>query len=536
MKFFTTFNFDILIIIIALFGIILGILRGGYKQLQKTSSIIIPLISLYFLLPIASKLIISSDSLVEYAKLFIVGTLEKHLYLIINLFIGIVLYLFLAIIIHLIFNLFQKKNIDYYLVKKKKFGRVMAPFISLLSSYIVVFVILYISGPFVSNVNGTITSFLENSTLAINEIGTVHLYQNKYNQEFIEVKELYDYISIEEIIESFAYYSSVEESINEIELLLNENYDNLHDDSKDLLRNEKTVNKLIEKKEGAYIIDLVWKIEKKTGFFDEIKAKRNYIIDNAGFINIINSTYYENNDYMIEQIVEEKDQLSEFFGTKKSLNKFNQIVEYYQFYLDNKADLQSLIEVSDLDVFEYNQEINDIFLNNSKMVIYMNDFNLHYENTENYIFQKLIDIFNQSNEYKEQILEIDENLSFPSKFIFGKNYQNWFVNKEWLNRPLVAGYFVDELLNKDSKMHLLHKEMLLVSLLPEYGVEDKISNEDINDLISNLNTLIEKKFIYSRDKNDILKTLFLDNLFIDRIFKKELISLDTVLYAKGLIE
>lgn len=119
MKLFTAFNFDIIIIIIALFGIILGIYRGGYKQLQRTSSLLFPLIILYFLLPMISKIVNSSDKVVGFAKKFIFPKFETHLYLIINLFIGIVLYFILAMVIRLIFNLLQKKNIDYYLVKKK---------------------------------------------------------------------------------------------------------------------------------------------------------------------------------------------------------------------------------------------------------------------------------------------------------------------------------------------------------------------------------------------------------------------------------
>lgn len=85
-----------------------------------------------------------------------------------------------------------------------------------------------------------------------------------------------------------------------------------------MLENEKTVKKLMEQKNGKYIIDLVWKIEKKTEVFNEIKAKRNFMIDNLGFINIINGDYYETNDHMFEMIVAEQEQLKDNFVTKGS--------------------------------------------------------------------------------------------------------------------------------------------------------------------------------------------------------------------------
>lgn len=535
MKLFTAFNFDIIIIIIAIFGIILGIYRGGYKQIQKTSTLLIPLIILYFLFPLISKIFISNDNFVAFAKLFIFPNWEVHLYLIINLFIGIIMYFFFAMIVHLTFKLLQSKNIDYYLIKKKKFGRVIAPFISLLSSYIIIFIVLYLSGPFINNTNKPVTSFLENSSLSINEIATSHLYQNKYSQEFSEANELYDYLSSEGISKSFNYYSILTDSINEIEQLINNQYDNLHDDSKDLLRNEKTVDKLIELKNDKYIVDLVWKIEKKTGFFDEIYAKRNYMIDNIGFIKIINSEYYTLDDQMINQIIENKDGLTDVFVTKASLNRFLKMINYYEFYLDNKVGLHSLLDLADLNIFEYREKINKVFADNSLMFSYINEFNSYYENSENKIIQDIIILFEATKENQVKILEIDEHMNFASRFVISKNYKTMQINKEWLNKAFVRGYFIDGILNRESQMHLAYKDMLFVYLLPEYSVENKVDIEDINSFIINLNFLVEKKLLYSRDKNNILTILFMDNDFIVKMMEKELISIDTVEYAKGLI-
>ncbi|MDD4063415.1 MAG: hypothetical protein WCR64_04160 [Bacilli bacterium] len=535
MKLFTTFNFDIIIIIIAFFGVVIGIYRGLYTQLKKTASLTIPLIILYFLLPVISKNAISNDKFVNFVKLFLFSKLEAHIYLIINLFIGIILYIGFAIIIYLIFNLFQKKDINYYLLNKKTIGRVIAPFISLLSSYIIVFMVLFVSSPFVNDTNTKISAFLEDNTLSINEIGTIHQYKNKFSLEFVQAKELYEYVSSDNILESFKYYDLLEASINEIENKLTDIYDDLHEDSKDLLRNEKTVNKLIEEKEGKYIIDLILKIEKKHENFDYIKNKRNYIIDNIGFIKIMNSDFYEKNDYMILKTIDEYEVLKENFVTKNSLNKFNIMVDYYKFYSNNKESLQSIAGLNDVDIYTYQQKLNNIFSNNSLIYIYINDFNIQYGNSDNLLMQKLCDLFNQVIKYKDKFLEIDENMNFASRFVFAKNYNNWFVNQEWLYRPLVNGYFNDALLNVNSNVNLLFKEILFVSLLPEYNLENTIDNNDIDVFVNNLNTLIAKNILYSRDSTIILNQLLVDNLFIDKLLDKELISFDTVQYAKGLI-
>ncbi|NCC71223.1 hypothetical protein EOM09_06585 [bacterium] len=66
-------------------------------------------------------------------------------------------------------------------------------------------------------------------------------------------------------------------------------------------------------------------------------------------------------------------------------------------------------------------------------------------------------------------------------------------------------------------------------------MENTIDNNDIDVFVNNLNTLIAKNILYSRDSTIILNQLLVDNLFIDKLLDKELISFDTVQYAKGLI-
>lgn len=211
------------------------------------------------------------------------------------------------------------------------------------------------------------------------------------------------------------------------------------------------------------------------------------------------------------------------------------MLSYYEFYLDNKFDLQNLIELTDADIFTYRQVMNKLFSNNTLMFVYINDFNNNYENSDNLIIQKIIKVFNKVLVNQEKILEIDEHMSFASRVVVVEDYNKWFVSKEWLNRPLVNSYFIDELLSINSEVQSLYKEMLFVYLIPEYSFEEKIDNEDIDTFIENLNTLVDQKILYYRDVNNILKILFIDNMFINRMVENELISLDTVQYAKGLI-
>lgn len=535
MKLLVTFNFDIIIIIIAFFGIVFGFYRGFYKQLQKTASLFLPLIILYFLLPFITKLMLSNDAIVGIAKLLIFPKLEVHLYLIMSLLIGTILYVFLAATIYLIFKIVQKKDINYYLIKKNKYGRVIASFISLLSSYIIVFVLLYVTSPFINNANGPITDFLENSTLEVNEIGTLHLYQNNNKNEFIETKNLFDILSGNAIVETFNNFALLEDSVNEIEQLLDNVYDSLNSDSQDLLRNEKTVNKLMEKKNKKYIIDLVWKIEKKNEVFKEIYEKRNFLLDNLGFINILNLDYFGANDLFIEKIIEEKGIIEEFFVTKNSLNKFQKMISEYEFYFFNKTILQTLIDESNLDIYIYNQAVKHIFSDNILMFSYVTKFREEFVNTESDVAKDLIKVFNDIEENKAAFLEIEENLSFGTKVVLANNYRRLVINQEWIKSSINRSYFIDEFLNEDSIMNLLHKEMLFIYLIPDYSIVNKIDNEDIDTLFNKLNLLVEQDLFYLRDVNNILKMLFDGNILLENLLINELISSDTITYAKGLI-
>ncbi|HHU55367.1 MAG TPA: CvpA family protein [Acholeplasmataceae bacterium] len=148
------FHFDIIIIIVVLYSIIIGMYRGFYKQLLQTLALAIPIviISLFYndLDKLFSRLPFV-DKVINYAykggKYFLNLTIETTKALLIIIVSFLVMYLFLKLIIRLLF-ITGKHNIAR---RKTLSSRLIGVSLGLCSGYGIILLLLVLITPIITN-------------------------------------------------------------------------------------------------------------------------------------------------------------------------------------------------------------------------------------------------------------------------------------------------------------------------------------------------------------------------------------------------
>ncbi|HEY8444964.1 MAG TPA: CvpA family protein [Bacilli bacterium] len=161
------FHFDIIIIIVLLYSIVIGLFRGFYKQLLAFLALAIPMVAVYFLNDYLTKILLDIkifETITNYiykgGKYFLNITIEQVQTLLIFSLIFIISF----IIIHGLIKLFiASKKRDA--AKRKIFiSRIIGVLLGLCNAYLILILILVLTTPLISNLG---TGFLTNNFIKL---------------------------------------------------------------------------------------------------------------------------------------------------------------------------------------------------------------------------------------------------------------------------------------------------------------------------------------------------------------------------------
>ncbi|HPX83049.1 MAG TPA: hypothetical protein PLI36_01030, partial [Bacilli bacterium] len=184
-------NFDFIILIIVIFELLLGAIRGLYNQAQKTIALLVPIILNYFLFPLVINILFSLKGYMAFSRVAvtIIG-LKGHANLAITIGNYILLYLVFYFLIIYFFKTIRRRNLLFFLGDKKPASRALGSALSLGSSYILIFILGYLLSPIVNvNHKSPVSNVIVTQSNHLFEVSKLNEYQNLNIDDYLEIKE-----------------------------------------------------------------------------------------------------------------------------------------------------------------------------------------------------------------------------------------------------------------------------------------------------------------------------------------------------------
>lgn len=514
MSFFQEFNFDIIVIIIFITSIIFGLYYSFFKQLKKTVSFVCPLLLVTILMPLIMKSLQNKSMYLNLRDKLLKNIDYKNTYS--SIIIGIVLYVILYLIFKLIFTFAKPSKEEVLLGNKKISNRLIGAFISIISSYVLVVLLVYFLNPILNIDNNIITEVIMDSSNEIIEISKLNEYQYKNNNDYQKYQQFFTYISGEGVNSSLQHIDNVDKEVENLIVQINEKFSYLSEDSIQLLGHAlNDVNQLTIKVNNEYVIDILINNEENNDNFDFISEYRNYIIDNIGYIylsEVINGSISD--DEKITKIIENKSAIIDKFNNNDLYNQLSNEIDQYEFFIINGSKLYSLFEDGTYSFDQYYKEFSTLLNHTSKFKTFINNYINNYQNSNNQMLLNGIEVFNDYLKNEDKFLKIDFDMSFETKLVLSKNYDDWFEDESWSVSPLLRSFVIDALTNDEISNHHLYMEYILFYyLIPNYDINNLFNNEAMNELLTNLNKL-SSKFISDEQIEMIVENLFINKTSI----------------------
>ena len=535
MESFETFNFDILVIIIFIAGLVFGFYYGFSRQLKKTINLMLPFIILHFLMSYIISFLLKIEFVVE-TKIAIFAWLRKYFLFanyensVFTIFIGIILYLILYLVISGILKIFNSNKEKTIFKQIKGTSRILGGVVSLFSSYIYSMLFLFVFGAtMMIDISRPISDLLSKTSNGLFDISELHLYQNEKVYQYDELNKAFSSINGETAQEE---YLKLRTLANEF-TVMNEYFKNT------LLPNvsETSRSRIIEASPNDnYVLGMMQMGERKTLFhyilldetdnslYKEFNEKYEYLLENRGYVyffyEILENDFEE---YTIEQIFtnlrDKKDQITTYFLSENSIFNFNNTYKELEFYCDNSDDLYRLInsETTSYTIEEYVSSFSECF----KSLIEINDFKekflLFYDKDvfkvmtemEKDIFTVVKEAFLTHDKNIDLINEMAYNLSYEAKITLVSDYKDFFQSHVWEDKILVNSFINDSLSFSEATGHDLYFEYMVYEYLLKSEDDQKINLDDIIDGLTRLNDLANLGIITDDAKYQTLENVFL---------------------------
>ncbi|MDD3171088.1 MAG: CvpA family protein [Bacilli bacterium] len=535
MESFETFNFDILVIIIFIAGLVFGFYYGFSRQLKKTINLMLPFIILHFLMSYIISFLLKIEFVVE-AKIAIFAWLRKYFLFanyensVFTIFIGIILYLILYLVIAGILKIFNSNKEKTIFKQIKGTSRILGGVVSLFSSYIYSMLFLFVFGAtMMIDISRPVSDLLSKTSNGLFDISELHLYQNEKVYQYDELNKAFSSINGETAQEE---YLKLRTLANEF-TVMNEYFKNT------LLPNvsETSRGRIIEASPNDnYVLGMMQMGERKTLFhyilldetdnslYKEFNEKYEYLLENRGYVyffyEILENDFEE---YTIEQIFtnlrDKKDQITTYFLSENSIFNFNNTYKELEFYCDNSDDLYRLInsETTSYMIEEYVSSFSECF----KSLIEINDFKekflLFYDKDafkvmtemEKDIFTVVKEAFLTHDKNIDLINEMAYNLSYEAKITLVSDYKDFFQSHVWEDKILVNSFINDSLSFSEATGHDLYFEYMVYEYLLKSEDDQKINLDDIIDGLTRLNDLANLGIITDDAKYQTLENVFL---------------------------
>jgi hypothetical protein len=512
-------NFDFIILIIVIFELLLGAIRGLYNQAQKTIALLVPIILNYFLFPLVINILFSLKGYMAFSRVAvtIIG-LKGHANLAITIGNYILLYLVFYFLIIYFFKTIRRRNLLFFLGDKKPASRALGSALSLGSSYILIFILGYLLSPIVNvNHKSPVSNVIVTQSNHLFEVSKLNEYQNLNIDDYLEIKETRKQFSFGFIDDDFETYQRlVDLNITFEETSWNEVL--MKDEAKMLLLGEKDLFAFTTKKGKKYVIDQIIKLEKGNPNIEILKENRDFIIKYQAYFPVVLGNDLHNRENIMDLIIASKDDIyanSNRYG-KMALEKS---IEKYQFYFDHKNKLFFMLGVNSLE--EYQNKLIAIENNRELLNQYNEKFLVVFATENSYYFKNAKTIIKQYQAHEEEFLLLNDEIDFASRLIFASNYEELFVKRTWEKRPLLKAYMNDALLNKKIHGHDIYSQYIFYLYTNTYQDDVVLTEAGIDLFFINLDNINFKSPI-----------AIYENIFFQERFKKDgLLNDDLINYS-----
>ena len=524
MRYFETFNFDIIILLILIASIITGIYFGFYRQARKTFTILVPFIVLYF---VFEKIILLLETLSFYSfiqdKVFknvtkFIG-LSQYLNTTTILVIGIIAYVLIALFVSFIFSLFKVSAIKQITKKPNTFSKVNACILAIINGYVLIIILMYSMKPLTNlNYNLFVTDLFTKTSNEVITISKLNEYQYLNVEKHQNYENAFAHLSGKKVysiyLELNTFYESLDEINNQIK---NEYYPSMTDESKTLIDDnlvgEDYIGCLLKTVNNRVVFLSILAHEKNSVNYTILREKYNYLLNHRGYIfineNLLSNDFSTYSVFELNEIFQNnKDEILNHFSDLRIRNDFIKKLEALNFFTSHYDEYKNLVDdnINDLDAYLIAYE--NIFHDYDELAIFANIFVENYPdlqpNTiEFYIFTGLNDFLNN----QETIKLMNNNMSISTALTIINN--NKLVNGDLSKfHPLLKAYLKDSILYPTKGYDLYHEYFFYKYLAYNINLNDGLDIDDFNIILTNLDNSVNQNIISTQEAQVYLEALF----------------------------
>ena len=131
-----TFNFDIILLIVAIFMFLSGLYFGFYNQLRRTLSNVAGLFASIFLTPIVLNALGAMDAIKEIIVKIVNVFFAIDEEVAINLAIGLVIFLTVKIVVYIFVGFFKKRGVQAFVKDKSAISHLIGGVLGIVNAYV----------------------------------------------------------------------------------------------------------------------------------------------------------------------------------------------------------------------------------------------------------------------------------------------------------------------------------------------------------------------------------------------------------------
>lgn len=501
MKFFETFNFDIIIVLILIASFIMSLYFNLYRQGRRTLCFVLPFIILYFTFNLiygnVKSVVAINDFFLKITSIF---NNQQTAYALIVYF---TCYIILSLLIRLIYSMFRVPVQKRVLNKTSKLAKAIGAVLGLVTGYVLGMLLMFVLNPIISiNYEKPITKIYINTSNDVFGFTQLNTVQNVNVEKYEKYENIIGKLTgrntlnhYYDVLDIFTDFENIENNLkNEILPNLTDQGKLLIVESNVLASFNQNYDQLLEYEKGGSLVSTLKSIKKQ--------LEKNIVYLDV-YTNLDSYTYDNVSNYLIDNY----DELTT--KTKKTIiiDLLNLKVEAFQTYESIKENYL---------IFKPDYVISDIETDVR-----------YFENYINRNFEEVINIYEESfttkdanidwliekyRKNKEKIDLLNEKLSLSTKLTLSDN-SKLFINAKALNNNLISSYIHDVIINPNNRAYNLYSEYVFYYILTK---DVDITDFDLDEYLkfeSNLDKLIEDNFITTEEAYNVYENLYNDDLY-----------------------
>ncbi|MGD9604800.1 MAG: hypothetical protein AB7V00_01430 [Bacilli bacterium] len=525
MEYLSTFNFDIIIVLVLIASIIAGAYYSLYRQIRKTMILIVPLVALYFVLPPLMTMIKSVSAvygILEKVFAFIGRFLKLSSYMNIMItgFIGVIAYILMALVIAFIFQIFATPVEKRVLRSTPTFSRVVAGLFGLINGYVLVILLMLFLKPITDiNYHRPLTKIIADTSLVYLPVSKLNEVQNVNVTLHQEYQEAFNHLSGDQVANTMAFLDDINNEFIDINTYIDTvMFNQLSADSQTLitthLTNDDYISSLLTDVDGTLVLQTVLTEEKNNLEIVTINEKLTFIANYRGYWTFF-STLFTNpiNTYDYSEIAQiytdNIDSLTSIFSSIRLQHEFEEHMENLLFFNTYYASFVSILgDGSVTDFASYQTSFQNVMV--SSFSDYVTAFVNYPFEASNPVLTSIKYMFQLANKNATNMALLNENMSKPAQIMLANRFEEWFSVPVWEAEVLINSYIKDSLGSYLAGGYCLYHEYFFFQYLSE-GItfDDLFSVDDFSQMLTNLETTVNSGLITESQASGFIDGLFL---------------------------